>query len=240
MTLRVKMLLTLVPFALVLALVGFLAVGTTNALGEGAQRILADNYRSVLAAERMKEAIERMNSAALYLIAGSTEEARSLATKSRALFEAELLVEASNITEPGEIEAVQRLKASWQRYLTIHQRLFTEAGPSLPVYLRELEPAFQAVRADTDEILTINQDAMVLKSERARRLAGTMRQVTTFAASLRCSWGSPPRSRSPTACCGRWAPCGRWCRRSGAATSPCVHLLTAATRSPIWDGPSTT
>jgi signal transduction histidine kinase len=182
MTLRVKMLLTLVPFALVLALVGFLAVGTTNALGEGAQRILADNYRSVLAAERMKEAIERMNSAALYLIAGSTEEARSLATKSRALFEAELLVEASNITEPGEIEAVQRLKASWQRYLTIHQRLFTEAGPSLPVYLRELEPAFQAVRADTDEILTINQDAMVLKSERARRLAGTMRQVTTFAA----------------------------------------------------------
>jgi len=183
MTLRFKMLLALFPVALVLALVGILAVSTTRALGEGARQILADNYRSVLAAERMKEALERLNSAALYDLAGDAAPAQELVPKNRALFESELDVEAHNVTEPGEAEAVERLKAAWARYSKLHERFLAHEGPrSLLGYQRELEPAFQALRGCTDEILAINQEAMLLKSERASRLARTMQQVTTFAA----------------------------------------------------------
>lgn len=183
MTLRTKMLLSQLPVALALALVGFLAVRTTTTLGEGAQQILADNYRSVLAAERMKEALERLNSSALYAVAGDAARAQALVPKNRALFESELDVQANNITEPGEQEAVGRLEAAWARYAALHERLLTASEPrSLSAYLREVEPAFQAVKSATDEILNINQDAMLLKSERARNLARTTRQWTTLAA----------------------------------------------------------
>jgi signal transduction histidine kinase/HAMP domain-containing protein len=183
MTLRIKILLALLPVSVVLALVGFLAVRTTRALGEGAQQILADNYRSVLAAERMKEALERLNSAVLFDLAGDKAPASDLIPKNRALLESELNVEAHNITEPGEAEAVDRLKAAWARYSKLHERFLAHNEPrSLAVYLGELEPAFLEVKGSTDEILAINQQAMLLKSERTRSMARTMQQVTTLAA----------------------------------------------------------
>ena len=87
MTLRTRLLLAQGPLALALALVGVLAVATLADLGKSGQRILADNYRSVLAAQRMKEAIERIDSAALFLVI--REDARGLrqASENRPRFE---------------------------------------------------------------------------------------------------------------------------------------------------------
>ena len=65
MSLKAKLLLAQAPLALALALLGIFSGAVTTALGQEARLILADNYRSVLAAERMKEALERINSAAL-------------------------------------------------------------------------------------------------------------------------------------------------------------------------------
>ena len=68
MTLRTKLLLAQAPLAIVLALVCILSVVIISSLGSHSQTILKDNYRSVLAAQRMKESIERMDSAALFLL----------------------------------------------------------------------------------------------------------------------------------------------------------------------------
>ena len=48
-----------------LALVGLIAIGSVRTLGHATDEILKDNYRSVLAAQRMKEAAERLDRAAL-------------------------------------------------------------------------------------------------------------------------------------------------------------------------------
>jgi len=42
-----------------------------------ARLILADNYRSVLAAQRMKDSLERINAAALLLLAEHEDDARA-------------------------------------------------------------------------------------------------------------------------------------------------------------------
>ena len=109
MSLRAKLLLALAPLALVLVAVGIVSVRAIRGLGEGSQLILRDNYRSVLAAQRMKEGIERIDSAALFLVGGRGEAARAQATPNEERFEAELRVQESNITEPGEEQATREL-----------------------------------------------------------------------------------------------------------------------------------
>jgi two-component system, NtrC family, sensor histidine kinase KinB len=74
MRLRTKLLLAQVPLALALLVLGAIAITTIGQLGLSSERILKDNYRSVLAAQRMKEAIERMDSAALFIALGRREE----------------------------------------------------------------------------------------------------------------------------------------------------------------------
>jgi two-component system, NtrC family, sensor histidine kinase KinB len=189
MTLRTRLLLAQGPLALALALVGVLAVATLADLGKSGQRILSDNYRSVLAAQRMKEAIERMDSAALFLIIG--EEARGLrqAAENRPRFESELRVEEQNITEPGEKEAAEELRRNWTDY----QRAFDsylqlpDAAQRQARYLGVLSGAFVHVKDSADTILAINQDAMVERSEQQRRkseFAKTLTLVAVLAALL--------------------------------------------------------
>ena len=66
MTLRRKLLLAQAPLAAVLGILGAIALRTLSDLGQSSERILQDNYRSVLAAQRMKEALERIDSAAAF------------------------------------------------------------------------------------------------------------------------------------------------------------------------------
>src|SRR5678815_1653160 len=99
MNLYRKLLLAQSPLALALAIVGVVSVVVISYLGSHSQTILKDNYRSVLAAQRMKESIERMDSAALFLVAGQGEKGVQQAAKYRPIFEAELKVQEGNITE---------------------------------------------------------------------------------------------------------------------------------------------
>ena len=55
MTLRMRLLIAQAPLGVALAVVAVLSVLTTSMLGRAGERILSDNYRSVLAAQRMKE-----------------------------------------------------------------------------------------------------------------------------------------------------------------------------------------
>ena len=74
MTLRSKLLLAQAPLIAGLILIGVLGSVTTTSLGRGAQTILKDNYRSVLAAQRMKDSLERIDSAAFFVVAGEVDE----------------------------------------------------------------------------------------------------------------------------------------------------------------------
>ena len=62
-TLKSKLLIGLLPTLVILAALGLWAIVMFYRLGNNIDVILRENYRSVLSAERMKEAIERMDSA---------------------------------------------------------------------------------------------------------------------------------------------------------------------------------
>ena len=128
MLLKTKLLLAQLPLALALLVLGAVAVATIGQLGSSSERILQDNYRSVLAAQRMKEAIERMDSAALFMALGRREEGKQLALRNRKVFEEELAVQIKNITEKGEQEASEALSARWQNYLASYESFVQETA----------------------------------------------------------------------------------------------------------------
>lgn len=184
MTLRGKLLLAQAPLAIALAVVGLVAVTTIADLGNSAQDILKDNYRSVLASQRMNEAIERIDSMLVLRVTGSGSEGADELGGLRRRFESELGVEAGNITEPGETDAVTHLRAAWEAYQAPLDRLLAATTPDAAraLYFATLEPAFWSVKAPIDEILALNQDAMVLRSDGVQRTARRANTVTVLAA----------------------------------------------------------
>ena len=84
MTLRTKLLLAQAPIAVAVVIVGVVASLTNARLARSSELILKDNYRSVLAAQRMKEAIERIDSAMLFLVAGERADQRQRGSRPRA------------------------------------------------------------------------------------------------------------------------------------------------------------
>src|SRR3954470_8379093 len=97
-TLRTKLLIGLTPLLALMLGLGLWAIAMFSRLGGNIDVILRENYRSVLAAQNMKEALERMDSAALFAIGGRDERARRQYDESRPVFEKKLNIELNNIT----------------------------------------------------------------------------------------------------------------------------------------------
>lgn len=184
MLLKNKILLAQAPMALALILLGVIAITTIDRLGSASAKILTDNYRSVLATQRMKEAIERMDSAALFMALGRLAEGRQLALPNRKNFDTELEVQKKNITEPGEHEATEALSATWREYAALYDKFQQEPpGEALQQsYFSRLYPKFLAVKEGAEVILAMNQDAMVRKSDEVRRISRRLDTLITLAA----------------------------------------------------------
>ena len=183
MTLRTRLLLAQAPLAAGLMLVGLVALNTLETLGQSSQLILRDNFNSVLAAQRMKDAAERIDSAALFRAAGRPDKADEQAPPNIRAFQAQLEVQEHNLTEPGETEATHRLRAAWSEYV---QKLDAYRGLTgerelRRRYFEELQPAFTRVKHAAERVLEINQDAMLLKSDRARTTAERSRMLLLLA-----------------------------------------------------------
>jgi signal transduction histidine kinase/HAMP domain-containing protein len=179
MTLRTKLFLAQLPLVVALFFLGTLSIVTTSRIGDSSQTILKDNYRSVLAVQKMKESLERMDSAAFFVIEGRRREAEDIFLDHRSRFETELALQKGNITEKGEIEATRQLDDSWRQYRAKQDEFLALHGSAKEktLYFKELYPQFQSIKTAADRILAMNQDAMVLKSDRVHRKAKNMNVV---------------------------------------------------------------
>jgi PAS domain S-box-containing protein len=157
-------------------------------MGGVSRNIIANNYDSTVAAHDMRDSLERQNSAALFALLGNREEALKKLSEYRNRFDASLQSAANNITEPGEGEIVEALRRDRATYYTQVDAFLAEVralrGPSSPVpddqrdvassaskrFLR-LEPLINRLREDCDNLLQINQRAMLAKSEAAAGVA---------------------------------------------------------------------
>ena len=70
MTFKSKLMLTMAPLVLALVLVGVVSGMVTGVLARQPGTIWKDNYRSVIAGQRMKESVERLYDSVLFKLLG--------------------------------------------------------------------------------------------------------------------------------------------------------------------------
>jgi two-component system, NtrC family, sensor histidine kinase KinB len=184
MTFKHKLMLTMAPLVLALVLVGVASAVVTKVLARQPGTIWKDNYRSVIAAERMKESIERMYDRALFKLLGQPAETTRLSDQSTQ-FEREFEAEARNITEKGEAEAVQRLRHTWLEFQASLAALEHDSEPQQKTAdLARVTRAFDGVKRAVDDVLDINQDAVVLKGRRTEDRAARFERLLMIAVVL--------------------------------------------------------
>ncbi len=177
MTLREKLLLAQLPLAVSLLILGVLSRRVVSSLEFNSQEILQDNYLSVLAAQRMRDSADAMARAALHRASGVPSAEHASTSSLSTVFERELKFQEGNITERGEREATEQLRAAWTRFERAESDLKAPGPNSVSAYFTSVEPALVALEALTAEVVTINQDAMLRKSDRARHRSETISSV---------------------------------------------------------------
>jgi NtrC-family two-component system sensor histidine kinase KinB len=174
-TLRTKLLLGLTPLLAILVALGLWAVVMFSKLGNNIDVILRENYRSVRAAQGMKEALERMDSSLMFAIGGEEQRAREQFAENRPLFEKNLKIEQNNVTLPGEQAMADRLAELFGQYCKLTDQ-FYQLGPEKKdertrLYFSRLLPTFQQIKRQADDVLELNQRNMEDEDARARRAA---------------------------------------------------------------------
>ena len=171
MKLRTKLLLGYVGFVVALGVLGAWSARTLQQMSAVSGRIIAENYDSVVAAQDMKESLERLDSAALFELAGDHARAAQQAAEHRVLLNAAFARAAANVTEPGEADVVAAIREGRDDYLRRLDAFLTAPGDRVRRYFDDLEPRFNRVRADCDRLWRLNQDAMRHKADAASRIA---------------------------------------------------------------------
>jgi PAS domain S-box-containing protein len=188
MTLRAKLLGGYLVFVAALIILGGWSAWRLLEMGGVSRNILANNYDSVVAAQGMRESLDRQGSAVLFALLGRPQAALTQLAAERKRFDGHFQRAANNITEPNEEEIIESIRRDRDAYyqqvdaFLAHMRA-PKRGPSArpPVpggdafdpsgrFFR-IEALFHRLQADCDNLIQVNQRAMVAKSEAAAGVA---------------------------------------------------------------------
>jgi two-component system, NtrC family, sensor histidine kinase KinB len=178
LSLRQKLLVGFGGLLLIISMIGVKNLVQVTDLGGAIDSILKENYRSVIACQDMKEALERMDDGALSIILGSRKEGITIIERKTLDFEKALNIELSNITVKGEKEMAHKLQGLYSQYKSA---VLTMEDSSLPpdklkkIYFTVLKPLFGEIKNTADKILTMNQKNMYDESQHARKKAAIAR-----------------------------------------------------------------
>jgi NtrC-family two-component system sensor histidine kinase KinB len=206
--LRNRIVLGLAPIFILLIAMGIYGVSLFAKLGGAIDVILRENFRSVLAAQNMKEAAERMDSALFFSLVGEEQRGRQLYDQNLPVFRENLNVELHNITLPGENELAEKIESLHQGYVNRAQTFWNsnDLAQRRQMYFGEMLPTFTEIKETANTVLRINQDAMVKADRDARArsarsirymiiaLGGGLIIAVFFAARLQRSILQPIRS----------------------------------------------
>jgi NtrC-family two-component system sensor histidine kinase KinB len=177
--LRQKLSLGFAGLLTIMLVIGVQSISRISTLGESIDVILRENYRSVIACQNMKEALERIDSGVLFTLLGYTEEGEAAISENKLTFEQALQIELNNITLPGEADSVAHLEKLYERYETTLGHMRDSKVPLAlrrDIYFTSLLPLFQMVKDAADGILWMNQQNMSDQNNLARASAAAARQ----------------------------------------------------------------
>ncbi|MFD1185187.1 ATP-binding protein [Pontibacter rugosus] len=179
MKLKTKVTLGYLTILVVLLALGVYSVTNVNKLDRAARNILKANLYTLQVGKRMISSLDNMQAAKQQLLFSDvTPEVKvDMIRENMAVFAANLRKEQGNITEPGEGQLVEDVAEGFQHYriLLLNDSLDANA------YYVELLPRYRLLRDQLDQMLSMNMDAMISKSDHAQHIAQQTRIYTLVA-----------------------------------------------------------
>ncbi|MEJ2053852.1 MAG: MCP four helix bundle domain-containing protein [Calditrichaceae bacterium] len=162
MGLRIKILSGFIILAIMLAIAGAWTIYELRSTGFSVQALLDENYRSIHAAEDMIKALEREDSAILFLMLGKWREGRALLVKADSAFNEQLKFAYTNITIPGEESRLDTIRTKYQKYKKLWERpiVDTPREGNIAWYFEQIHSAFSEVTASVQELINLNNRVM--------------------------------------------------------------------------------
>ncbi len=156
-------------FFIIFALAAFCSyyVGT---LGQESEAILKDNYDSLVYARNMAAGLDDMKTSITVATYSSrtSDHYATVFESGRTVFETNLKAENNNITEIHEKEYAEALNQAYASFLKLALRL--KEGPvKSEAYIGDFLPAVEKVKEAIKAIYDVNMEAVVRKSQLAKR-----------------------------------------------------------------------
>jgi len=167
-------LVTIIP-ALLLLFVIYLDYGHLNSLGRSAELILSKNYKSIKAAQQIRQYLKvRQNKILTTLFMDKKPEPQDLAYHQKI---SELLDFCrNNITEQGEKDIIANLFGTFENFKRIDNQLITTVDPCGKARSNQRYYDFIAVTAaliaDLNHLVLINEKAMETAEQETKQVAG--------------------------------------------------------------------
>lgn len=188
LTLRQRLMLTLLPLLVLVAVLGGAGAILLHRLGGNIDEILRENYESVVAMQNLKESLERIDSSFQFMLVAreirDPKERRQLEDNAKQqfadnwnLFDKALTKEQNNITiHPAEDTLVAELTAATETYRRLGKEFFDRSlrdGVRNEDYYGKagLYAAFLIIKNGAHAILDLNQNEMRTASQRASATA---------------------------------------------------------------------
>jgi signal transduction histidine kinase len=176
LTLRRRILLILLPQLVLTAVLGIAGVVLLFRLGDSINAILRENYDSVLAMERLREASERIDSSFQFALTGHVDKAYLQYQQSWEHYLDHLKIEQNNVTLTGEQELVNQLTTLSDKYRQLGDVFYNQLQPGKDRHQAYFNPGglletFLAIQDTSDVILRMNQANMEAANREARQTA---------------------------------------------------------------------
>lgn len=188
-SIRFKILFIFIGVLLIFTLSSIWSIINFNRLTKSIDNIMESNYRSVEAAQSMITAIERQDSAQLAYMFSESDETVIAFNENEKIFIAWLSRAEDNITERGEKEILDKINTYYLDYISTFTTLLTidrrENSTALnDYYYNEVLPIFDKTKAASRELLSLNQNSMVRRKDRAHDIAISATVSTITVSSL--------------------------------------------------------
>jgi two-component system, NtrC family, sensor histidine kinase KinB len=174
MSLKTKFIIAFCGPVAILIVVGLMSVRTVTQSSKAIERIFRENYDTVSACLKMKDAIGRLDQIAQTSLwedlAGPQEDGKPVVMG----FEKELAFQRGNVTVPGEQELTDRLSELWKSYRAEFEEFgkLPRSGDERRVFFQKnLLPRSHEVRDVAQRIIDINLDNMISVDGQARHHA---------------------------------------------------------------------
>jgi two-component system, NtrC family, sensor histidine kinase KinB len=180
MGIRTKLVIAFAGLLLIVVAVGAVSIHTLNESSQAIARILRENYDSVAACDRMKEAMGKLDRQAELCLLEDRPEACLQSGTVISNFENNLRIQQGNVTLHGEQELTDRLTDAWQGYKHNLDNFYKlpVLGSRQTFYRQQILPRSQLIREIAQKITDLNLNNMVAADGQAQlRVVQTRRAM---------------------------------------------------------------